>query len=207
MLVGLGQSDLIDRLVVYWPSGKSTSIENLAANQLLIAHEKAVEGQWFEKRAYLPTPIVAAAEPNQIETKILNALSDVERAQLHLIVTTATWCEASKRQLPQIARIRQAFAAEQLSIWAVPVDPIETREDLQSYLDEYQPEYRLLADVDDTARQQVLALIRSETKSDALPSVILLDREGRRLHVQAGVPSVSELVKAAESHFLPLTKD
>lgn len=114
-------------------------------------------------------------------------------SKLVLHVAMATWCAACKRQLPQVARLREMLTPEQLEIVGVPVDPEDSAEKLAGYTTEHRPDYRLLADLPNSTRQAVADFLAAQLRVEGLPASVVTDGAGNVLLVEAGVPTVSAL--------------
>lgn len=117
------------------------------------------------------------------------------RPALRIYTTMATWCEACQRHLPQIEALRAALPSDTLEIYGVPIDFEDTTTKLKEYESTFEPAYRLLVDLTVPQRSQVIELLNEVLGSQALPSTIVTDSEGRVLQWLAGVPTVSDVRK------------
>ncbi len=104
----------------------------------------------------------------------------------------ATWCEACHRFLPQQRQISARFH-EQVAMFGVPVDPIETVDELGRYVAKVRPPYHLLKDIEPSQRDAVNTIIRRRLHTEAIPCTVVADRLGRVLEVYAGAPTVSDV--------------
>lgn len=198
LIVGLNDAERVDRLQVLWPSGKTTSIENIEVDQLVTARETPdSEGRAFVISPY-PRVKVSASVPRATRRPAADILPSMESSSFHLIMTTATWCDACKGFLPQVQRLSEAVEGAGVKLWGLPSDPIETREQILAYVEQYQPAYEMLTDLESAKRDQLLALIRQQAGANALPSSLLFDSEGDLLLATVGVPTVSQVVQACE---------
>ena len=107
----------------------------------------------------------------------------------------ATWCAACKSHLPQVEYLQQTFASR-LSIYGIPMDPIETRDELQAYQARYQPTYQLLIDLSQADRERIADAILNRLGDRALPTSLLLDADNQILAAYRGVPLASEIAAA-----------
>ena len=96
--------------------------------------------------------------------------------------------------LPQLEHLRSVYGG-QIEMFGIPVDALDTREDLLTYNRQYRPAYQLLLDITAEERLQVQAALRNTLHSDALPSAIVTDSQGRVLQSFIGVPTASDLGK------------
>ena len=198
LIIGLNDADRVDRLEVLWPSGKTTSIENIEVNQLVTAREiPDSEGRSFVISPY-PRAKVSAFVANSTRPLAADILPAMESSSFHLVMTTATWCDACKGFLPQVQRLSAAVEEAGVKLWGLPSDPIETREQILAYVEEYQPTYEMLSDLEPPKRDHLLSLIRQQVGANALPASLLFDSEGHLLLATVGVPTVSQVAQACE---------
>lgn len=206
MLIGLGAHDAARAVTVRWPSGAARTATDVPSGTLLVAYEDPAEspdGSGFARRPYAnlrerAAPIEAAtAAPARTEGSPGLRLDLVDEdgapSRLNLYVTMATWCVACKKHLPQVAELRERFGEEELGVLGVPFDPGEGDDLLDAYLAENEPAYRLLRGLRPEDRARVREILVTTIKTDALPSSIVTDAEGRVLAAFPGVPSVSDL--------------
>jgi hypothetical protein len=85
------------------------------------------------------------------------------------------------------------FAAGDLGMFGVPIDPEDGREKLEAYVESYRPAYEILLDLSPEQIASVSSLVIEKFLDDVLPSTIVTDREGRVLATVAGIPTVSAL--------------
>jgi peroxiredoxin len=201
MIVGIGERDYAQSVTVRWPSGREQSIEHVMAGTLLTAVENSAdsaEASGFRVARYVlaaPTgsdSLTQGNGPDKKQTFDLRGTAG-ESAALRMYTTMATWCEVCKKHLPQLEHLRSAFASEDLAMYGVPIDPIESRTDLQSYTQRYQPAYRLLLDMADDERTEFQRLVRRQIKPDVLPCALVTDERGHVLAVFRGVPTASDI--------------
>ena len=102
---------------------------------------------------------------------------------------------ACKRNIPQVAALREGFGADELAVYGVPIDPEDTPEMLAEYAAEYRPAYQLLSDAPRAEVERVQAIVLREFTRDVLPASFVTDADGRVLRLVAGVPTISELRK------------
>lgn len=194
LLIGVGAADQVDHLHVTWPSGNVTAIGGVDTNQLVVVTEVPRDGVSITTKPYVASPPAAVAEywVGKLPEKVL---PEMQSARFHLIITTATWCAACKSYLPQVVRLSESFDRSQIKLWGLPADVIETPDQINEYIGQYQPAYEMLTNVESSQRDHLLAMIRQQTQSDALPSSVLLDADGRILRIIPGVPSVSDVAR------------
>jgi thiol-disulfide isomerase/thioredoxin len=122
----------------------------------------------------------------------------------YLLITTATWCEACHRAQPQIRRLAERFRVRgQLELIGIPIDPIETPQELRLHATRFKPEFRMVFEIDPGSRDAVVSRVRAELGVESTPCSLLVDRVGTVLASFPGVPSVSEVgrwVSAPSEH-------
>ena len=195
MLIGIGSAETVSRLLVRWPSGQAYTLQNVAAGTLVTAREN-VDAP-FETSNYLkslPTP----DRPEKEQPTFAVAAKDSEAksgTKLRLYTTTATWCEACVRHLPEINSMAGLLAEDGIEIVALPIDPEDDKKKLEAYLAKWKPEYRMLVDLPVSEREAVTAFLATQTGTEAppLPSSVVTDATGKALLISTGMPSVSEL--------------
>ena len=205
MLIGIGARKIVDVLTVRWPSGAVQELKNVAAGRLVTVYENPAEapGQGaFVQQAYSPkklvSPQLAVAEEKAERLELTakpNAGAAMSNAppELRMYTTTATWCPACKKSLPQLQTVRDAFPAEALAMYGVPIDPEDTAAKLAKYVKNYAPAYEILTHLKDAEVAAVLDLVIATLDSEVLPSSIVTDGKGRVLYTDAGVPTISVL--------------
>ena len=210
MLIGIGNHPVAKSVVVRWPSGKTQSIENVRAGTLLTAYENpkdSPDGSGFTSQRYVrpsvadPRSSVKRDGPDRSLSLVLDgaAAPASPAVKLRMYTTTATWCAACKRHLPQLAHLRSLFSEGELEMFGVPADPIDSREKLDAYAAKHRPAYRMLSGISPEDRTRVLDVIRTITKSEGLPSTIVTNRDGKVLACFPGVPTASEVARLRDT--------
>ncbi len=196
MLIGIGSAESVSRLTVRWPSSRQVyTLQNVAAGALVTVRESASKP--FDVSTYLKSLPVPDRQTTERPTFAV-AASDIGAkpgTKLRLYVTTATWCEACLRHLPQINAMTKQLAADGIEIFAIPIDPEDNQAKLEKYLAKWQPAYQLMNDLPVTERAKVGAFLAKHTGTEGppLPSSVVTDAEGKALLVTAGIPTVSDL--------------
>jgi thiol-disulfide isomerase/thioredoxin len=213
--IGLGDVDSVDRLRVDWPSGRVQELGPVAAGSLVTVYEDASQspdGTGFAIAAYRVPGVaerVAARLRRPTESERNLAFADGNAAgaapRLRLVTTMATWCPSCKAELPQVARLREAFGSGDLEILAVPIDEDDSRQKLEDYEREYKPAYDLRKDLTPEQIGSVKQIVLDDLRIDALPAAILTDGRGRVIRTLGRLPSISEIraLLAASGGALP----
>jgi len=195
ILIGIGAREAVDRVEVRWPSGRVQETRDVAAGTLLrFAEAEETDPSAVTRTAYrtagaFPQTLPKRASVNQALLARLG--SDSHPNALRVFTSLATWCEACREELPQLALLRQQFSREELSLYAVPTDSNDTREKLEAWQAKHSPNYELLIEATPDQIAGFKDTLVAELRRDALPASIVTDAEGRTLDAGWGVPTVS----------------
>ena len=196
---GLGEDSTAVRVEVAWPSGRSTRIESVAADTWLRVSEYEAAERVALDRPERSWP--ASNWPSPEANERVGGIADPARrdgppessSTLRMFTSFATWCGVCLGELPQMAALRQAFAEADLSLDGIPVDPKDTPVKLEAWARRHAPAYRVRSDWSADRRAAFAKWIGDELRSEGLPATVVTDAWGRALHVQWGVPTVSDL--------------
>ncbi len=196
MLLGIGARDRIERLEVRWPSGKTDHLENVQAGALLTLYEDpetAPGGRAVVEQAYVREAESRIARAETRQRLSLPAVPGAAAAKTFAIyTTTATWCDACKRGLPQLQVLRDAFGTD-VALYGVPVDPDDDSEKIAAYVKEYRPAYQILTNLSEVEVERVTQVVIGALDDEVLPASIVTDPGGRILETIDGVPSLSKM--------------
>lgn len=207
MLIGLGPTNTVDELLVRWPSGKTDQHRDLPTRALIQLFETADVSPNGTKVNVTSYEAATLAWPNVSEpprtprTRVAARQLDMAKLLSHeapsesayyLLTTMATWCEACHRHHPHLQRLAQRFG-DRLTLLGIPVDPIETPEELRQHAQSFQIPYRILTDIDPEQRDAIVNLIRREYDTESIPSSVLINRDGQVLEIYLGTPTASDL--------------
>jgi len=187
----------VTQLTVRWPSGKTTTVENVAAGTLLIAYEdpsQSPDGNAFAQRPYhdvIPSSVVAKKIGPRFPIGAAASPADIR-----VYTTMATWCVACKTNMPQLRVLQAELAGASVDFIGVPIDNDDDEAKLVAYTKQWKPPYQILTTLASPARQSVTEFLTQQTESEpALPSTVITDAQGNVLEVMAGVPNVSQVRK------------
>jgi thiol-disulfide isomerase/thioredoxin len=212
MLVGIGARDSASALDVRWLSGKVQSLKDVPARKLVTIYENPAHSPTgeafvieeyardtprldrhlassdFWKTRFLPTPALAS------ELALVHDGEPLRIADgLTLIATMATWCVACVGEMPEFNALRAAFGAEELAIYAVPVDAEDTASMLAAWAAKHQPPYEIAVGIGRGEVDQVNAVTLAELRTEAVPATFLTDAAGQVLLARWGVPTISDV--------------
>lgn len=197
LLIGIGESESA-RVRIHWPSGRSQSVGEVRAGTQVTLRERAdqpaaVDRAPIDIRTADPEPEKTRASQSKEATLRLSSAFGTPSAPVRILLTTATWCEACRGELPDAARLREMFEPDEIEILAIPTDPSDTAEMLRDYVNAHTPEYRMIYDRTATDIAQVQRIITETLRREVLPASIVTDGQNRILGVYWGLPTVSEL--------------
>jgi len=139
-------------------------------------------------------PWVAEAREIDLESVRLRPAGTREsEAALLSFTTFATWCSACKRELPQFDALRARFGARELRLFGVAIDEKDTPAKLDAYRREHRPGYELLGELPAAERILLRQVIIKELGVGGLPATVVTRGDGRVVHVQSGVPTLSQV--------------
>ena len=155
-----------------WASGLAVIAAGLAASsgaESIVTDAAATKMQMSDRKASGPKPTLV------------------------LYTTMATWCAPCKAELPQLNYLRSVFKPEELAMFGLPYDEKDGAEKLTAWANTYHPPYELVAHLSPEGIAKAKSIVTTTLRMDAVPAIILTDRDGRIVRTRFGPPSVSEL--------------
>ncbi len=213
MFVGIGDNEIAQTIDIQWLSGIKQQIRDVPAGTLITVYEDpqaAPDKSGVTREPYLvptsmqwqrrdPGDYTAVPRVFKFDTADGTSSLDTTTSEIRLYTTMATWCAACRSHLPQLQQLRAKFGPELLEMYGIPTDVTDDATKLSDYAERYRPAYTLLKDLTVAQRKEVEELVADVLKTDALPSTIVTDADGRVLLVTAGLPTVSELRKILQN--------
>lgn len=198
LLIGIGKSTAVDSATIRWPGGKTQELPALPAGKLITVHEENASGddKPFTITPYIPaggSPGHGTISPAETSLPVFSPAGAASEAPLRLFTLSATWCEACKRELPQLARIRSHFPAGQLAMFGLPGDEKETPAQWQAYAEKYRPSYRMLSGISAAEREVMHHAL--EEFAGVLPASVVTNHDGQVLLVTKGLPTLSQIAR------------
>jgi thiol-disulfide isomerase/thioredoxin len=197
MLIGIGAHRSAEKITVRWPSGRTQTVDRVPAGRLVTVREEALDAPGrveVAEYAIGGTPAWAKATPaGPSSTVTLDLPADAPRSPLRVFVTFATWCQACRGDVPQLARLREAFPDHRVGLFGVPIDPNDERAKVEEWITSNRPPYTMLLGLPPEQLAAVKQLLKDRLRRDALPSSVITNRDGTVLKVMEGVPTVSDL--------------
>jgi peroxiredoxin len=212
MLVGIGPRTSASSLKIRWLSGKVQTLKDVPARKLVTVYEnpaqsptgesfvvekyekklpkleREVASSSYWKTRFLPTPALTSVLSLEHKGESLRAKSG-----LTLIATMATWCVACVEEMSEFNALRAEFDAEELAIYAVPVDAEDTAGMLANWSAQHKPPYEIMVGINRSEVDQVNAVTQVELRTEAVPATFLTNSEGQVLIARWGVPTISDV--------------
>ncbi|MED6334141.1 MAG: ASPIC/UnbV domain-containing protein [Planctomycetota bacterium] len=196
MRVGIGEAATVERLEVRWPSGVVRALSDLPSGSLVWAHEDPSTSPTGEPfvvtQPERQTPQPGTRRAAWTNTEVLD-LPRGAPGRLTLYTTMATWCAPCVEELPSLAHLRRALGDEHLTIFGIPHDQSQTREELDAWVKLHAPSYEILDDLSPEQHAAVRSTAIGALRAEGLPVSIVTGDAGRVLLVRWGPPTVSEL--------------
>jgi len=203
MLVGIGEQSVADEVTVIWPSGRKQSLKQLPTDRLIVIYENAADcesslgfttNDYTQQTHVENRPPSDSVRPEFHAQKLFEAAGTKPQSESLVVITTmASWCVACAKLEPQLQATLKQFKSEEIAMIGFAADPDDQIEDLQRFIKRLSIEYPVVLDPTSELRTEVQTLLESRSLSDALPSSLILSSDGRLLHAQSGVPTVSTL--------------
>lgn len=198
MLVGIDAAKAAKKVTVRWPSGKTQTLEDVAANRLVTVREPGSDAAApFEIAEYAPSDRVATGPPTakaSAPTRLsIDVPEDAVDPDLRVFTTFASWCQSCRADVRQFQRLREVFPPTRLGLFSVPADEDDDRAKLEEWMTTQRPPYRMLFDLPGAQLAALKRLLVKQLKREALPSTVVTNRSGEVLKTMLGVPTVSDI--------------
>jgi len=199
MLVGIGAHEIVPHVTVRWPSGKTQTIDRVSTGKLVTLHEPGSDvpdGKLVEIADYArPGALAWADKPagGIPPTISIDLPKGAGNPALRVFTTFATWCQSCRGDLPQFARLKEAFPDGRVGLFGVPVDDKDERAKVEEWVATYRPPYTMLMGLPPAQPDALKRYLTARLKREALPSTVITDRNGTILAAMMGVPTVSDL--------------
>ena len=198
-IFGLGNSETADAISIRWASGKEVDVTGVEAGSHLTFFENPERSG--NQEGYRVEPYAAenigryaskAASPNFNLPDAIGVPKPNSRIQI--ITAMATWCDSCKSHLPELEKLTSDMGS-QIEIYAIAVDPDDSKQKLRDYISKYQPAYQLI-EVPANIGQQFLQQIIDILGHANVPFSAIRLPDGRIHSLHPGFPSKSEIIQA-----------
>ena len=196
-IFGLGNQSTADLIEIRWPSGRQSKIENVLAGKLVKVYENTSENDMeFETVEYI-APGAALPKRDFAKTKFEKLpfelpIEDNEQ-ELFVVTAMATWCDACKKEIPNLQLINSSFS-KKIGLIGIPIDEADDSGKLSSYQSTYNPPYQLLPNEPQRATEFTQWVV-DQLGSAATPFSIVVSPDREILMTVSGIPTISDLRK------------
>jgi len=210
MVVGLGEGAGAASATFRWPSGKTQTLDHVAAGSLVTVFENPEQSP--SGNAFVAEPYVRTRDRKPLPHRLSSVRHPGTRLEiakaappsgLRVLTTMATWCQSCKFWHSQTKALAARFASEDVHFFGVPIDPADDTAKLRQYVDKVRPPYKLLLDAASGEVDVLKRMVREKYGSEQLPTTFVTDAAGRILLTTEGVPSVSDIARLLRETRLP----
>jgi thiol-disulfide isomerase/thioredoxin len=188
MIVGLGDWEEIDELIVRWPSGKKSTVTKVKHGEWLTVDERGDEDRKPYRRH-------VELKQNSLLGKAIFPLGYQSKARLTVWKGMATWCPACARYRPHFEQLKAMTQGLGVEFRGFPLDEKEGREALVAYQNKHDLPYNLQTDLSMLDRKKVAVFLQRWIGAAELPypTSVVTNQRGEIIWTGAGAPTVSEL--------------
>lgn len=112
------------------------------------------------------------------------------RGRVVVIDFFATWCKPCVQEVPELAKIRQRYSQEQIVVVSLDVDPSEDPDLLRGFREAHGISWPICA---------YASSVADDYEVKAIPTIVIVDREGRVAYVHVGYATADELSQAIDA--------
>lgn len=112
-------------------------------------------------------------------------LSDY-RGKVVVLDLMATWCGPCKTEMDHLKTIFNKYNSSEVIIISIGIDSDESNEELQAFKEDYGDDWIFARDTDN---------VGGKYNADAIPTIVIIDKNGRVAFEQVGVTSSSLLIE------------
>ena len=188
MIVGLGDWEEVDEVIVRWPSGKKSTVTKVKHGEWLTIDEREGEDRKPYRRE-------VNLEPGPLPGNAIFPLGYRSKARLTVWKGMATWCPACARYRAHFDQLKAKTQGLDVELRGFPLDEEEGREALVAYQQEHKLPYQLETDLSMLDRKKAEVFLQRWIGAAELPypTTVVTNQRGELLWAGAGAPTVSEL--------------
>ncbi|MDB4526747.1 ASPIC/UnbV domain-containing protein [bacterium] len=189
MLVGLGDWEEVEEILVRWPSGKKTTVKSVPSAALIVIDEQEgeVSRQPYRRNVRMADPALLG--------KVGFPLRHQSAARLKVWKGMATWCPACARYRSHFEHLKKMTEGRGVDFLGFPLDESEDNETLSNYRSAERLPYYLKTGLSTPQRKQTVQFLKRWIGAAELPlpTTVITNNSGHVVWVGAGAPSVSEI--------------
>ncbi|MFI5372040.1 MAG: TlpA disulfide reductase family protein [Candidatus Eisenbacteria bacterium] len=172
----------------------STAADRSPAGSTANATERATAGSTVPATPSLSSLLVGARAAPAFTARTIDGhrldLATLTRHGPVLLDFWATWCEPCVTSLPELEAIHERYAARGFTVVGISVDGPRNFSKVRPFVSRYALTFPIVLDEDGSLQERY--------QVRALPTSILIDGEGRMVHVQTGYrPGTNDEVESA----------
>ena len=188
MIVGLGDWEEVDEVIVRWPSARKSIVSRVKQGEWLTVDERGGE----ERKPYRRD---VKSKQKSLPGKAVFPLGPQSKARLTVWKGMATWCPACARYRPYFEHLNAMTQGLDVEFRGFPLDETEDREALVAYQNNYNLPYDLQTDLSMLDRKKAEVFLERWIGAAELPypTSVVTNQRGEILWAGAGAPTVSEL--------------
>ncbi len=186
LVVGLGERQEVDRLVVRWPSGVEHASGPIAAGSLVTFYEAPSQSPTGHAVRVEPYARPAFNEPRRevVREVRFDPASASDNSAVRLYAAAAQCKTSCASEVPQLQALREAFRPDELAMYSIPEVGLGTR-----------PPVTLvpLSALSRSERLQIEGLLERTRPSPDRAATLLTNSTGVPLLTTLGTPTVSDV--------------
>ena len=133
---------------------------------------------------------VPAAEIPTVDAEDIKSLVNDQKGKIVVVNFWATWCPPCVKEFPDIIKLHEQYKDRGLEIIAVSMNEEEEMEDIQEFIEKYQPPFSIYRSVstEETFYQEF-----DEEWWGQMPTTMIYDSAGKRVHLHMKPITFDEL--------------
>lgn len=159
-------------------------------------HETTATGAAASGAANTEAPAEDRSLIRTIDTDGFAAMLESARGDVVLLNLWATWCAPCLKEIPDLVELERDLAERGLSVVGISLDDADAGEEVQSFRDEYFPEFFTYHVLDDD--WYALLADFAPNWPSVLPTVFVIDRNGELVQTLVGGKDYEEFAAIVE---------
>ena len=113
------------------------------------------------------------------------------RGKVVILDMWATWCGPCHAVMPELKKIYENYTRDDLEILSVDIDPRESVEDIQDFIDWFEDQYKI--ELNWIFGRDDGSISEKYMNESAIPTLAVFDQKGRLYYRKAGVHAFKEI--------------